>query len=74
MKDNQTQNTNDKLTNNSLMPFGKHKGKKMANVPYTYLLWLWRESNNKSGNVFDYIRENLDALKAEEKQDSYMSR
>lgn len=32
-----------KLTDESLMPFGKHKGEKMANVPASYLLWLYDE-------------------------------
>lgn len=29
------------MTDISLMPFGKHKGEKMANVPPEYLLWLY---------------------------------
>jgi uncharacterized protein (DUF3820 family) len=27
------------MTDESLMPWGKHKGEKMANVPPEYLLW-----------------------------------
>lgn len=29
------------LTDDSLMPFGKHKGKRLDQVPASYLLWLW---------------------------------
>lgn len=59
------------LTDESPMPFGKHKGTAMANVPADYLLWMW----NKQGStkpfgeaaqaVMDYITENLEALKQE---------
>lgn len=48
----------------SLMPFGKHKGEKMANVPAPYLLWL-KENANLHDNLKNYIESNLDLLKAE---------
>ncbi len=54
----------EKLTDESLMPWGKHKGEKMANVPSKYLLWL--HNNNKyNGSVKAYILENLDVLISE---------
>ena len=53
-----------KLTDGSLMPFGKYKGDKMVNVPASYLLWLY-ENNKCSGVVREYIIENLDALRKE---------
>lgn len=60
------------LTDESLMPFGKHKGEKMANVPASYLLWIydeWTLPNPRFGFVHKevkaYIEENLDALKKE---------
>lgn len=34
------------LTDNSIMPFGVYKGKKMANVPASYLKWIY--DNNKN--------------------------
>ena len=59
------------LTDESPMPFGKHKGTAMANVPADYLLWMW----NKQGStkpfgeaaqaVKIYTSQNLDALKLE---------
>lgn len=50
------------LTDESIMPFGKYKGKTLANVPDDYLLWLLRE-NKCSGEVLQYIKENYDAIK-----------
>ena len=31
-----------------IMPFGKHKGKDIGDVPSDYLLWLARDCNNKA--------------------------
>lgn len=62
------------LTDESPMPFGKHKGEKMANVPASYLLWIydeWTLPNPRFGfvhkEVKEYIEENLDVLKKEVK-------
>lgn len=62
------------LTDESIMPFGKHKGKEMANVPASYLLWIydeWTLPNPRFGfvhqEVKEYIEENLDVLKKEVK-------
>jgi uncharacterized protein (DUF3820 family) len=52
------------MTDNSLMPFGKYKNEKMANVPPEYLIWLY-ENAKVYGEIKDYIRDNLDVLKAE---------
>jgi len=52
------------MTDESIMPIGKHKGRKLANVPSEYLLWLY-ENGNIYGELKDYIRENLDVLKSE---------
>lgn len=48
------------LDDQSPMPFGKHKGKKMEDVPAEYLLWL--RDQNHTGPVREYIEENLSAL------------
>ncbi len=51
-----------KFTDQSLMPFGKHKDKKLADVPDEYLLWLY--DNAKSwGQLKIYLRENIDAIR-----------
>lgn len=52
------------MTDNSKMPFGKYKGEKMANVPASYLIWIF-ENNKCSPEVAKYIAENLDVIKAE---------
>lgn len=57
-------NINPELTDKDLMPFGKHKGKAMANVPGKYLLWLHNEGCHDA-QVRKYINDNLDAILAE---------
>lgn len=52
------------LTDESLMPWGKWKGTKMANVPADYLLWLHKEGKYNA-SVKAYILENLELLKKE---------
>lgn len=58
----------EKITDNSLMPYGKYKGKKMANIPASYLLWMYR--NDKLFKALEvYVEENMDALEKEEKEE-----
>lgn len=52
------------LTDRDLMPFGKYRGKALANVPAAYLLWLYNEGCNHEG-VRKYIINNLDVLQRE---------
>lgn len=56
-----------KLTDNSIMPFGKYQGHTMANVPASYLIWIF-ENNKCTKEVAIYISENLENLKLEIKQ------
>lgn len=61
------------ITDNSPMPFGKHEGEKMANVPAPYLLNLKRRFRfvqpcGKLKAVMDYIEENKEVLEQEVKQ------
>lgn len=49
------------MTDESLMPWDKHKGEKMANVPPSYLLWLL-DNNKCGGEVKKYIEENKETL------------
>jgi uncharacterized protein (DUF3820 family) len=52
------------MTDESLFPFGEHKGKKLANVPASFLFWLYM--NEKCyGELKDYIEDNLDIIKFE---------
>lgn len=55
-----------KLDDNSKMPFGKYKGLLMSDVPVNYLHWYWHNGDKRS-DVGEYIKENLDALKMENK-------
>lgn len=52
------------MDDNSRMPFGKHKGTELANVPADYLLWLHKEGKC-FGELKRYIEENMDVLKEE---------
>ena len=56
-----------KLADTSPMPFGKHRGIPMQDVPVDYLFWLWNNgmATDKNSDVANYIRDNLDALKME---------
>jgi len=48
------------------MPFGKHKGTPMQDVPASYLHYLWVNGmKNEKSPVANYIRSRLDALKKE---------
>ncbi len=52
----------------SPMPFGKHKGQPMQDVPVHYLHWFWHNGSisvGDSGDVHDYIKRNIHALKKE---------
>lgn len=53
------------MDDNSVMTFGVHKGKKLANVPANYLLWLNDQSWCKP-EMKKYITENLDVLNKEQ--------
>lgn len=60
------------LSDNDKMPFGKYKNVEMANVPASYLLWLYDEYTLpgprfgfQNSEVKAYIKENLDVLKSE---------
>lgn len=54
----------EQLTDESKMPFGKYKDKRMIDVPAPYLLWLFNEGCDHEG-VRQYIHNNLQVLKAE---------
>ena len=54
-------------TDQTPMPFGKHKGKCLANVPADYLLYLY-DSGLDGGPLRRYIDDNLDALRIEDEE------
>jgi uncharacterized protein (DUF3820 family) len=55
------------LKDTDFMPFGKHKGEPMQDVPASYLHYLWQNGlkQDKRSDVADYIRRNLNALRQE---------
>jgi len=53
-----------------IMTFGKYLGYKIANVPSSYLLWLY-ENGKCYGDVKLYIEQNLDVLRKENKQSKW---
>ena len=48
------------------MEFGIHKGKKLIDVPASYLIWLY-DNDKCSWALKEYIRENMDVLKSQAK-------
>jgi hypothetical protein len=55
------------LTDNDLMPFGKHRGTRMKAVPADYFFWLWTEAGFEDkvavDPVADYINRNIKTLR-----------
>jgi len=57
------------------MPFGKYKNEKMANVPASYLIWIYDEWTSRrfafeNKEVKAYIEENMDVLREEIKSEN----
>ena len=59
-------------TDETLMPWGKHKGTALANVPASYLKWIWDEEVKSKGSFLKkspslkaYIEDNLDVINKE---------
>jgi len=52
------------MKDTDLMPFGVHKGEKMANIPASYLMWVEDNvrENSITKKVLEYIEENRDAI------------
>lgn len=63
----------EELNDLSPMPFGKHKGEPMQDIPVEYLHWLWTKAEIYKASypnqrlVSKYIKDNLQALKDENK-------
>lgn len=63
-KDYILKNTQNELHDDSPMPFGKHKGELMQEVPAYYLHWC-RHNIDRESPVGRYIQKNLHALSRE---------
>ena len=56
------------LNDTDMMPFGKHKGVPMEDVPASYLHYLWTngmEDETETSPVAEYIQRNQTALEQE---------
>lgn len=47
------------------LPFGKHKGKALGDVPAQYLLWLVDEGDNCPWQVKEYVEKERRTLELE---------
>jgi uncharacterized protein (DUF3820 family) len=56
-----------KMTDTSLMPFGKFQNQKMANVPASYLIWAYKNITNLRADLKMYIEENMHVLEMQAK-------
>lgn len=51
----------EELIDDSLMPYGQYKGRKMIDVPASYLIWLY-DNGKCSPQVQKYVKDSYDAL------------
>ena len=47
------------MTDSDLMPFGKFKGEKLANVPGCYFIWLHDQGFVQHSGLRKYILDNM---------------
>lgn len=50
------------ITDTSIMPFGKYKGKALKDAPDGYLLWLYDHKKLK-GELKEYVEERIPVLR-----------
>lgn len=56
------------------MPFGKHKGSRLRHVPASYLLWWYEQKGDGFQELRRYIAKNKHALEVEKLDESYHDR
>lgn len=57
------------MNDHSIMPFGKHKGKSLINVPADYLLWfIDQDWSDAWPELVKYIKDNMPAILSEVKE------
>lgn len=55
----------------TVMPFGKHNGTKLKDVPASYLLWLFEQPWIKDWpGLYAYLKKNEDLLMSEKRASS----
>jgi len=55
------------ISEETIMPFGKHSGEKLANVPADYLIYMY-DSGKLYGTIRQYVQENEELLRKEVKE------
>ena len=57
----------EQMEDSDLMPFGKHKGDRLDQVPARYLLWLDEQPGfrKRTPTLAEYIRRNRSVLEKE---------
>lgn len=56
-------------TDETVMPWGKHKGEKLEEIPYSYFLWLMEQSWLGSWPQMKlYIKNNAEAIYKEQEE------
>lgn len=56
------------MTDQSLMPFGKYKGKTLEDVPAKYLCWLY-DNATVGKDLRKYLEDNLDVLRKQAREE-----
>ena len=51
-----------KLTDISIMRFGKHKGERLIDIPDSYLVWLYHNMDDLDISLCTYIYDSLHAI------------
>lgn len=59
------------ISDDYTMPFGKHKGERIGEVPASYLLWLFEQDDLEQTRpqLFEYISEHEEALYREKNKE-----
>ena len=52
----------DALTDQSIMWFGKHKGKMLSQIPNDYFSWLYDAPGRLDPRLKEYIKNNWDVI------------
>ncbi len=55
------------MNDNSIMPLGKHKGKKLEDVPQGWFIWM-HDHNKLKGELKKYAEENINILRFQKHQ------
>lgn len=53
------------INDDYIMPFGKHKGARLGDLPAQYLLWLSDESDNPPPFIVSYVNSKRKELEKE---------